>query len=608
MNKIKSDVAIIGGSFGAIAATRALLDQGFSVIMTEEYPWIGGQVTSQGLCVLDDFNVGEKTGCSRRYSEFRDRVRQYYINRYQLSEFGKMQTHLCPGNARCSHLAAEPNAAHEAIQNWMRPAIASGQLTILPEYIPVSANRKSDQIVNFICASKTNPEKLIQIEADFFLDGTESGDTFPLLNIPYRIGSEAKSEFNEPHASEKANPLAVQSFTFCILVEFVSGGNFVIKKPVKYEYYRDKYKFYLSSAGATREEPAYFLKPRIKKNGSRIVPYWNYRSVVDVVNFLPNQKLNNRTVINTGSNDYHEEVLLENPNPKKVLSAGRELSAAYLYWLQTEAERDDGGHGYPEIRPLPDATGTDDGIAQAPYIREGRRLKSLVTVSECDISVDCQTGARAKHFNDSVGLGGYAIDIHQCPGEGEAGTWQEARHYQIPLGSLVCKDLKNFAVAGKSLGVTHVANGAYRLHPEEWATGEAGGSLAAFCLKNKVAHPGLTGKTLFEFQRTLIKDGVPIYWFDDLPNNELGFEAAQTLAITGIWGGNESHLRFDAQNRLDTELSSFQEVIKKIESTGFDLDEYKNPNLNSHGIRKYDLANSLMKWLDYKNWDWEKRF
>ena len=608
MTKINSDVAIIGGSFGAVAAARALLDQGYSVIMTEEYPWIGGQVTSQGLCVLDDYNVGEKTGCSRRYSEFRDRVRQYYTSRYQLSEYGKMQTHLCPGNARCSHLAAEPIAAHQAIQDWMRPAVASGQLTILTEYIPISAKRNGEKIESFICAQKNKLENQVQISANFFLDGTESGDTFPLLKIPYRMGSEPKSEFNEPHAPEKANLRAVQSFTFCILVEFVVGGNFVIKKPAKYEYYRDKYKFYLSSAGATREEPAYFFKPRIKKNGARIVPYWNYRSVVDMANFESNQNLNNRTVINVGSNDYHEEVLLENSDPKKVLDAGRELSAAYLYWLQTEAERDEGGKGYPEIRPLPEATGTDDGIAQAPYIREGRRLKSFYTVSECDISEDCQKGVRAKFFNDSVGLGGYAIDIHQCPGESEAGTWQEARHYQIPLGSLVCKDLQNFAVAGKSLGVSHVANGAYRLHPEEWATGEAAGALAAFCIKNQITHPMLTDKNLFDFQRSLIKDGIPVYWFDDLPNNAMGFEAAQILAITGIWSGNTDHLRFDPQNRLDAELSSFKEVVKKIESTGFDLDEYKNPNLNSHGIRKYDLANTLMKWLDYKNWDWNIRF
>lgn len=605
---MKSDVAIIGGSFGAIAATLALINKGYSVILTEEYPWIGGQVTSQGLCVLDDYNVGEKTGCSRRYSEFRDRVRKYYTSRYQLSEFGKIQTHMCPGNARCSHLAAEPIAAHVAIQEWLQPAITSGQLTILTEFIPVSANRNKSIIENFIVSQKEKPENKIQISANFFLDGTESGDTFPLLSIPYRIGSEAKSEFNEPHAKEKANPHAVQSFTFCILAEFVNGGNFVIEKPANYEYYRDKNKFYLSSAGATREEPAYFLKPKIKKNGVRIVPFWNYRSVVDMANFAPNQNLNNRAVINVGSNDYHEEVLLGNQNPDKVLKAGRELSASYLYWLQTEAPRDEGGFGYPEIRPLPESVGTNDGIAQAPYIREGRRLKSIYTVSECDISVDCQTGVRAKFFKDSVGLGGYAIDIHQCPGEGEAGTWQEARHYQIPLGSIICKDLSNFAVAGKSLGVTHVANGAYRLHPAEWATGEAGGSLAAFCLKNKIGHPDLAGMDLFNFQRSLIMDGVPIYWFDDLPNNAFGFEAAQVLAITGIWSGNADHLRFDPQNRLDTELASFKEVIRKIESTGFDLDEFKNPNLNSHGIRKYDLANSLMKWLDYKNWDWNNRF
>jgi hypothetical protein len=229
----------------------------------------------------------------------------------------------------------------------------------------------------------------------------------------------------------------------------------------------------------------------------------------------------------------------------------------------------------------------------------------LVTVNECDISDDCQPHARAKFFKDSIGLGGYAIDIHQCPGETSHGVWQMARHYQIPLGSLVCKSLNNFAVAGKSLGVSHIANGAYRLHPEEWATGEAAGLLASFCLKNKMGHPRLMGRELFNFQRFLIQSGIPIYWYNDMSHEYPGFEASQTLAIAQVWAGQNDHLRFNPQNRLDDDRLSFVGAIQKIEASGLAMAEFAEPNLNSHGIRKYDLANALMKWLDYKNWHWQ---
>ncbi len=122
MTQIHSDVAIIGGGFGAVAAALALTDCGLSVTMTEEYPWIGGQVTSQALCVLDDLNdpSGETTGITRRYAEFRSRTRQWYSKRYRLSSLGRAQLRLFAGNARCSHLTAEPNVAHECLMDWLR--------------------------------------------------------------------------------------------------------------------------------------------------------------------------------------------------------------------------------------------------------------------------------------------------------------------------------------------------------------------------------------------------------------------------------------------------------------------------------------------------------
>ncbi len=46
--------------------------------------------------------------------------------------------------------------------------------------------------------------------------------------------------------------------------------------------------------------------------------------------------------------------------------------------------------------------------------------------------------------------------------------------------------VENLLPGGKNLGVTHITNGAFRLHPVEWNVGEAAGILAAFCLERKV--------------------------------------------------------------------------------------------------------------------------
>ena len=37
-----------------MAAALAATDRGYRVILTDEFDWIGGQVTSQALCVLDE--------------------------------------------------------------------------------------------------------------------------------------------------------------------------------------------------------------------------------------------------------------------------------------------------------------------------------------------------------------------------------------------------------------------------------------------------------------------------------------------------------------------------------------------------------------------------
>jgi hypothetical protein len=64
------------------------------------------------------------------------------------------------------------------------------------------------------------------------------------------------------------------------------------------------------------------------------------------------------------------------------------------------------------------------------------------------------------------------------------------------------------------LGVTHITNGCYRLHPVEWNIGEAAGYLAAFCLM-KDAEPHQVredGDLLAGFQALLRTQGVELEW------------------------------------------------------------------------------------------------
>ena len=87
-------------------------------------------------------------------------------------------------------------------------------------------------------------------------------------------------------------------------------------------------------------------------------------------------------------------------------------------------------------------------------------------------------------FPDSVGIGCYRIDLHpRISGAGylDLGCWP----FQIPLGAMIPVRVENLLPGGKNLGVTHITNGAFRVHPVEWNVGEAAGILAAFCLERK---------------------------------------------------------------------------------------------------------------------------
>jgi hypothetical protein len=121
--------------------------------------------------------------------------------------------------------------------------------------------------------------------------------------------------------------------------------------------------------------------------------------------------------------------------------------------------------------------------------------------------------ARAKQFEDSVGIGSYAIDIHSSTG-GEILRLGNTLPFQIPLGALIPSRMDNLLPASKNIGVTHLTNGCYRVHPVEWNIGEAAGALAAFCVVKQKRPREVRNQPdlLADFQKLLRNDGVRLEW------------------------------------------------------------------------------------------------
>ena len=191
----------------------------------------------------------------------------------------------------------------------------------------------------------------------------------------------------------------------------------------------------------------------------------------------------------------------------KHLRGGKQLSLSLLYWMQTEA-------GFKGLRLRADVAGTEDGLAKYPYIRESRRIQAMFTVLEQHVGTEARKPlTTAETFADSVGVGSYRIDLHPSSG-GDNYVDVSSLPFQIPMGALIPKRVENVLAACKNLGVTHITNGCYRLHPVEWNIGESAGMLAAEAVRTGESPRGIrqTPARLKAFQARLESQGVELAW------------------------------------------------------------------------------------------------
>jgi len=547
---ITCDVLVCGAGLGGVAAALRAARLGLRVCLTEEAAWPGGQVTTQGVSALDEHQNIETFGGTAAYYELRNGIRAYYRSAYRLSATAESAGPLNPGNAWVSSLSFEPRAAATVLEAMMAGPHNSGALQVFYHTRAIAAEVFTGE-VRSVLTRQTESGALIRFHARFVLDATDLGDLLPLTATPYAVGAESQAETGEPSAPAAADPTCFQFLTFPFAVEWRPGENNTIPKPDGYDTNRTAQPYSFVYKTADPVAPVYQMFGTAPGTHGA---FWTYRRALDATNFDDPRIPNDVSIINWTSNDYRGPAPIDRTalGLAALYRDARLLSLGFLYWLQTEAPRDDGGAGYPELRPRPDVMGTVDGVSQMPYIREGRRLKALVTIREQDIAAASQRGVRAAPQAASAGVGLYPIDLHGC----SINTVSlPTRPFQIPLGALVPRRTTNLLAAAKNIGTTHLTNGAYRVHPVEWAVGEAAALLAAFCLRGgRTPHEVQDNPRLvLRLQLLAIDQDVPLYWYDDVPIGHPAFAATQLLAVANVWPGSDDTLSF----RPDESVSQF---------------------------------------------------
>lgn len=524
-------VLIVGGGVGGVAAALAACRAGQRVVLTEETLWIGGQLTSQAV-PPDEHPWIEESGCTRSYREFRDEVRLRFLRDAPLNAASRSVARINPGGGWVSRLCHEPRLALAVLESMLAPHIANGRLTLLLGHRPVAASVHGDRVESVTFEAVAGGRRRV-VSAPWVLEATELGDLLPLAGVEHVTGAESRSETGEPSAPENADPLDQQAITWCFGLEHHAGQNHVIQRPDDYARWRDYVPQMMPQwpgrLFAWEHSHPITLQPRtlpFDPVGEGAFPnLWTYRRIRDASRFQDPKAFPSVCLVNWPQNDHWLAPLV---GPGVTLEQRRQreaeakaLSRSLIYWLQTDAPRPDGGTGWPGLKPSAGVLGTPDGFALAPYIRESRRIRAKFTVTERHLSTEvrkAETGAtaetvRATPFADSVGVGAYRIDLHPST-SGRNYVDVSSLPFQIPLGALLPRRVENLIAAGKCLGVSHIANGCYRLHPVEWNIGEAAGALAAFCVDRKLTPAAVHARAdlTVEFQKRLREDGFELEW------------------------------------------------------------------------------------------------
>jgi hypothetical protein len=545
------DVAIVGASFGGTAAALAAARYGKSVALIDAGGNVGGQATAQGLTRWDEsapVTTPNTYGSSLSYQTLKRDIRGWYRANATLATGVDGQT-FNPGFAAAVHpFSADCNVTETVLRQMLKDFAST--ITLMLDAPVSSVDVSGGTIQRLHLANGTT------VTATIYVDATDLGDLLPLAGAQWVIGAEAKSDTEEPHAESVANPGHIQPITVSIAVEHrPDGENHVIPQPANYS----QSLIEAQAFGVYNQRNG--MIGGVFSSANSANPGWetifNYRQYIAHANFADANYATDRTTINVGCNDYQAAVIPTGnaAQDAAIVEDARQVSLAYLYWLQTAAPRDDGsGTGYPNLMPRQDIFGRADGTAPQAYIRESRRLKKpLVRVLEQHIALPSAStpGTRAPmNFSDACGIGYYGIDIHQC--YGPPGTpWVggiNVRPFQIPLGALIPSDVTNLIAGCKNLGATHLTGGAYRVHPAEWAVGEAAGTFAAYCVGQAVspAAAHANGSRIAALQLRLLEQGVPIFWWDDLnfTGDPKTFAAANLLGVRGYMSDlNSLHFR-----------------------------------------------------------------
>lgn len=311
-----------------------------------------------------------------------------------------------------------------------------------------------------------NGETELTISGNIFIDCTGDGIVADLAGCEWRMGTEGRDEFNEPHA-----PLQASSDTMGNSIHFKAKD---MGRPVPFQ----------APDWAMKYEDASFFYKQGRVPYDIRGGYWWLEIGIPWHTIHDTEEIRHELTRHTlGVWDW-----IKNKDPETM-----ELAANYAI----------------------------DWIGQVPGKRESRRIIGDYFMTEHDVM-------NRKVFEDEIAFGGWFLDLHTPGGllaptsepnsaAGYTGDYDVKSYcgpYGVPLSICYAKDVNNLMMAGRNVSVTHAALGTVRVMGTTALMGQAVGTVSALAVSKNVPIRTISREHIQELKQTLLRDGC------FLPNNK----------------------------------------------------------------------------------------
>lgn len=312
-----------------------------------------------------------------------------------------------------------------------------------------------DRCITEVSGYQSGSEIKYCFKSPYFLDASGDGTVGLLAGASYRMGREAKEEFHESLAPDKADAYTMGS---TMLVDIVRCEEPVEYTPPSFAYRIDE----MSFAENLQKNPS--LLRNITNITEQWVGYWwiEYGGQCDTVYDNEEITLELRRLM-FGMWDY-------------IKNSGKVPNTEHLL-----------------LKSMSPFGGK----------RESRRFCGDYMLNQNDID-------QKTEFDDAVCVGGWSMDDHAPLGiydSAPATHWYFVPgYYNIPFRCLYSCDINNLFFAGRDISASHVAMSSTRTMATGGAMGQAVGLAASLCLKRGITPRTLVKEHMKEYRQLLLQN------------------------------------------------------------------------------------------------------